>query len=279
MKLKDFGIAVIPSGAGLKYIRSQMGLTQTALASELGLSLTTISRWERGKFEPTRSHREALENYCLRMKIPYQQYQIGILAVRLVNNYDAYTAEHCHRVCLIAGEMGKRVRGIELIELRIAAVLHDVGKLICRRGLIRKRGKFNLADRTAIKEHTAAGEMLVNMLMLAHPRAAEIVGQHHERLDGGGYRGLTAAEILPEAQVIAVADVYDALTTTRSYKPALTVEETIEKLRADGGLNQRLVHQLERAVRRDGFLDSLESDSHIFEYRDRQRFYSRGRMI
>ncbi|HNW91414.1 MAG TPA: HD domain-containing phosphohydrolase [bacterium] len=273
IRLKDFGISMLPSGEGLKYVRAQQGLTQGQLAKALGLSLTTINRWERGIFEPTRSHRLALETFCAKHKLPYQQYQIGILAVRLISNYDRYTSGHCTRVCLLAGETGKQVPGIDLVELRVAAVLHDLGKLICDRGLLNKRGRYNPAERERVKEHTVAGEILVAMLMLAHPKAAEIVGQHHERLDGKGYQGLVEKDILPEAKLLSICDVFDALTTKRPYKVEVSVEMALDIIRKDEGLDQCIAGRFAKAIRKPDFLDAMEDDGHVFVYDDRRVFY------
>lgn len=275
IRLEDFGVSVLPSGEGLKYVRGQMGLTQAELAAKLGLSPTTVGRWERGVFEPLRGHRQALEDYCRRNKIPYQQYQIGILAVRLISNYDQYTAGHCHRVCLLAGEAGRRVRGIDLVELRVAGVLHDLGKLACSRDLLNKRGRFSAAERERVKEHTAAGQVLVAMLMSAHPRAAEIVGQHHEKKDGRGYHGLQAAEILHEAKLLTICDIWDAMTTRRTYKAEVSVETALGILRSDKGLDQHLVETFARSIRKKGFLDALEDEGHVYVYDDRRAFYRR----
>lgn len=270
VRLNDFGVSVIPSGFGLQYIRAQMGLTQAQLALELGLSLTTISRWERGVFEPLRKHRLALERYCRENKISYIELTTGILATALVSNHDYYTSKHCHRVCMIVNEVGKRIPAINLVELRLAAVLHDVGKLACQVKLLNKPGKYSMQERERIKEHAAAGENLVKVLFLLNPGVAKIVGQHHERIDGNGYHGVK--DMLPGARIIAVADVFDALTTARSYKPERSVEHTLAILKKDKGLDQRVVKVLERVVRRKGFLDSLESDEHVFVYDNRKRF-------
>jgi len=273
IRLSDFGISMLPSGEGLKYIRTQMGLTQAHLAKALGLSMTTVNRWERGVFEPRRAHRLALEEFCRRHKIPYQEYQVGILAVLLVNNHDAYTAGHCTRVCLLAGETGKHVEGIDLVELRVAAVLHDLGKLICDLRLLNKPGRYNPAEKEQVKGHTKAGRILVSMLMLAHPRSAAIVEQHHERMDGQGYHGLKAKDILTEAKLLSVCDIFDAMTTKRTYKDEVSVEKALEELQGNAGLDQVLVEKFVRVIRKLGFLDSLEDDSHVFVYDDRRAFY------
>jgi len=273
IRLKDFGVSMLPSGEGLKYIRTQQGLTQAQLARTLGLSMTTVSRWERGVFEPTRGHRLALEEYCAKHKIPYSSYQVGIMAVRLISNYDRYTSGHCTRVCLLAGEAGKRVSNIDLVELRVAAVLHDLGKLICSKTLLNKRGQFNPTEREQVKEHTVAGEILVSMLMLAHPRAAEIVGQHHERLDGKGYAGLTVKEILPEAKLLSICDIFDALSTKRPYKTEVSVEAALDIIRQDNGLDQSMATLFAKAIRKPGFLDALEDDGHVFVYNNRRLFF------
>ena len=142
---------------------------------------------------------------------------------------DGETGAHLERVgsyaARIAASLGFDVARIELI--RRAATLHDIGKIAVRDDLLLKPGAFDATERSAMQLHAAAGHALLRgsgseLLELA----ATIAWTHHERWDGSGYpRGLAGEAIPLEGRIVAVADVYDALTTDRPYRPGLTHEE------------------------------------------------------
>jgi len=151
---------------------------------------------------------------------------------------DPYTAGHQRRVaelaCAIAAEMGlpeERVRG-----LRVAALLHDVGKaLYVPTEILSKPGKLTPTEMALVREHCKAGYEILRRVEFPWP-VAEIVYQHHERLDGSGYpRGLRGEEILLEAKIIAVADVVEAMSSHRPYRPALGVEAALAEIREKAG--------------------------------------------
>jgi len=86
-------------------------------------------------------------------------------------------------------------------------------------------------------------------------------------------RGLKAKDILTEAKLLSVCDIFDAMTTKRTYKDEVSVEKALEELRGNAGLDQGLVEKFAKVIRKPGFLDSLEDDSHVFVYDDRRAFY------
>lgn len=151
---------------------------------------------------------------------------------------DPYTAGHQRRVaelaCAIAQELGlaeERVRG-----LRVAALLHDVGKaLFVPIEILSKPGKLTDLEMALIREHPRAGYEILRRVEFPWP-VAEIVHQHHERLDGSGYpRGLKGEAILLEARILAVADVVEAMSSHRPYRPALGVEAALAEIREMAG--------------------------------------------
>ena len=150
---------------------------------------------------------------------------------------DRYTQGHCVRVaelaCAIAARAGFDERS--LFWFRIGALLHDVGKLVIPPEVLNKPGKLTDEEWALMRSHTTAGvEMLADIEFPWDIRP--VVESHHERWDGQGYPHGLAGEAIPlVARILAIADVYDALTTVRSYKNALTHAEAVAMLRRDIG--------------------------------------------
>ncbi|MDP3859485.1 MAG: PAS domain S-box protein [Stagnimonas sp.] len=145
---------------------------------------------------------------------------------------DPYTAGHQRRVADIALGIGRllglstdRLRGLQL-----AAVIHDIGKLSVPAEILSKPGKLSAVEYELIKGHAEAGYQIIKDIEFPWP-VAEIVRQHHERLDGGGYpRGLKGAQILPEAMILAVADVVEAMSSHRPYRSSRGVAAALEEI-------------------------------------------------
>jgi hypothetical protein len=153
--------------------------------------------------------------------------------VQAVETKDYYTRGHSERVSrvteMIAREWGMREDRVQVI--RIAGMLHDVGKLGVPTKILQKQGKLNQLEFEAIKLHPLRGyEMLCEIDFLGE--ALTGVYHHHERLDGRGYpMGLQDEEIPEFARIIMVADAFDSMTSTRSYRLAKSVDEAVAELR------------------------------------------------
>ncbi|MDP6987260.1 MAG: HD domain-containing phosphohydrolase [Phycisphaerales bacterium] len=137
-----------------------------------------------------------------------------------LGTWDAASARHCRRVSSAACELGRWV-GLpshSMKRLRLAAFLHDIGKLETPPAILQKPGRLSDAEYTEIKAHAAAG----SRILAAEPAFAGIIGivhAHHERWDGTGYpEGLAGIEIPIESRVIAVVDTWDAITAMRPYE-------------------------------------------------------------
>ena len=121
----------------------------------------------------------------------------------------------------------------EVQEVRLAALVHDVGKIGIPTELLTKPGVLRASETALIRDHAAIGEEVLNTIHFPWPLAT-IVGQHHERLDGSGYpRGLKGDEILRAARIIAVADVAEAMGRARPYRNRPGERSTIEYLQAN----------------------------------------------
>ena len=146
---------------------------------------------------------------------------------------DPYTAGHQRRTTAIAEAIGQRM-GLDeqrLKALHIAGTVHDIGKISVPASILSKPGKLSDPEFAVIKRHPETGYEILKGIEFPWP-VAEIVYQHHERLDGNGYpRGLKGDEILPEARILAVADILEAISSHRPYRPALGIEVAVEELK------------------------------------------------
>ncbi len=145
---------------------------------------------------------------------------------------DPYTAGHQQRVaqlaCAIAEKMGLATTIMEGI--RIAGILHDVGKIRIPVSILSRPGRLLEAELEMLKIHPQVSFDILKNIPFPWP-VAQIVLQHHERLDGSGYpQGLTGEEILPEARILAVADVTEANSSFRPYRPARGIDAALMKL-------------------------------------------------
>jgi putative nucleotidyltransferase with HDIG domain len=157
---------------------------------------------------------------------------VGGMAL-MAESRDPYTAGHQHRVaqfaCDIAKNMGLSDDQIEAI--RIAGVLHDIGKIRTPVSLLNRPGKLLKAEWELIKTHPVVGYKILKQIPFPWP-IAEIVYQHHERINGSGYpRGLKGDVIRLEAKILAVADVIEAITSHRPYRPALPMESAFNEIK------------------------------------------------
>jgi putative nucleotidyltransferase with HDIG domain len=179
---------------------------------------------------------------------------IETLAVT-IDARDQQTAGHSQRVTRYAEVIGRAMglAGIELEKLRAAALLHDYGKIAVPDQFLTKPGKLDEAEFAYMKEHAEkTGEFLAHLVFPQDMRDVPVIAaQHHERMDGTGYpRGLPAERILLGARIVAAADVFDALTAPRYYKPAYTLERTLELMDGMAGphLDPVVVASLRRNV-------------------------------
>jgi putative nucleotidyltransferase with HDIG domain len=150
---------------------------------------------------------------------------------------DPFLRGHAQRVCrlavAIASHLGIRDSSLETV--RVAALLHDVGKIDLPNDVLNKPAKLTDEEFAVVQEHPERGyEMLCSTPTLQ--KAAAGVRSHHERLDGSGYPdGLEGDEIPMEARIVAVADVWDALTSQRSYRDAMSKEDARRIMQHEAG--------------------------------------------
>jgi HD-GYP domain-containing protein (c-di-GMP phosphodiesterase class II) len=155
----------------------------------------------------------------------------------LLDLRDGYTGQHSSSVVALCEEVGRRVgvAGAELEHLRIAAHLHDLGKIGVPDQILHKPGPLDAAEWSIMREHPVWGARALEQIP-GFRAASRAVRHHHERWDGDGYPDGLAGEAIPiGARVIAVCDAYEAMTSTRPYRPALAEPLARERIVAGTG--------------------------------------------
>lgn len=177
---------------------------------------------------------------------------IGRAFARVVDAKSPWTYRHSERVTDLAVEIGRRLgmEDGELRTLRRAALLHDIGKLGISNMILDKEGQLTEKEFEEVKEHPAYSDRILRRVS-AFREVAEIAARHHERLDGSGYfRGLERTRLSTPERVLAVADVYEALTADRPYRDAFAPDHALGILRDDAGtaLDEGAVDALESVL-------------------------------
>ena len=153
-----------------------------------------------------------------------ETYHGVLMILRHFISKDSYTENHCHRVSVyavrIAGAMGLDQERIE--DIRAAALLHDIGKLDISRELLYKAARLTREEYEEIQKHVAKGIAMLEPVGGSLRRVIPIILAHHDRFDGNGYHTTRGEEIPLESRIIAVADVYDSLTSDRPYRKAMS---------------------------------------------------------
>lgn len=161
-----------------------------------------------------------------------------VAMAKIVELRDPYTSGHQRRVTelatAIALEMKLDEKRIEA--LRMAASIHDIGKIYVASDILSKPGKLNDLEMELVRTHAESGFEVIRDIDFPET-VAKTVLQHHERLDGSGYpRGLKGEEILLEARIVAVADTVEAMASHRPYRPSLGTEEALKEISGKSGL-------------------------------------------
>jgi putative two-component system response regulator len=151
---------------------------------------------------------------------------------------DPYTAGHQSRVAHLATAIAKELRMTEdqILGLKLASVVHDIGKIRVPAEILSKPGRLDQVEFDLIKRRPVTGYEILKSINFPWP-IADVVLQHHERLDGSGYpSGLKAEEILHDAKIVAVADVVEAMVSHRPYRAGLGVDAAMEEIIRNRGL-------------------------------------------
>jgi putative nucleotidyltransferase with HDIG domain len=185
----------------------------------------------------TRDKTDDLLAQTEKLKESYKKSQMildGIVKTlsKIIETRDPYTSGHEDQVARIACKIAKEMKLSEeqIAAIRVAATLHDIGKISVPSEILTKPGRLSDLEREIIKTHCKVARDIIINIEFPYP-VAEIIFQHHERMDGSGYpRGLKGDKIAIEARIIGTADVIDAMASYRPYRPALGVDAAIEEI-------------------------------------------------
>lgn len=156
---------------------------------------------------------------------------------KILETKDPYTFGHTRRVAIIAERIAKELSWEEnrILELKMSAELHDIGKILIPLEILNKPGKLSELEYKMVQEHVKQSYDMLKPYSFPS-QLPEAIYQHHERLDGKGYpRGLVADKILPEAKILAICDVLESMISHRPYRQALGMDATLQELRENAG--------------------------------------------
>lgn len=170
---------------------------------------------------------------------------------------DPYTAGHERRVAELACAVAKKMElpSYQVEGMRVMGFLHDLGKIAVPTEILSKPGRLNDFEFGLIKSHPQTGAEILGKIDFIWPIVTATL-QHHERLDGSGYpAGLKGSKIVLEARILAVADVVEAMSSHRPYRPALGTEVALNEITAHAGqwYDKDVVSACCRVIRQDGF--------------------------
>jgi putative nucleotidyltransferase with HDIG domain len=168
-----------------------------------------------------------------------QQAYRGVLEImsKFIDSVDRYTENHSRRVADIAVVIA---RGLQLSEpeienIRVGGLLHDIGKIDVSTDVLRKASGLTAEEVVEMRGHVDKGERLVQSVGGILKHVLPMVAYHHERWDGTGYKGLVGENIPLGARIIAVADTYDAIITTRAYRDGRSHDEAVRIIESESG--------------------------------------------
>lgn len=176
------------------------------------------------------------------LKKSYQKLQKTMEATintisKIVETRDPYTAGHQLNVSELATAIAREMKLTEdkIEGIRIASLVHDIGKISIPAEILSKPIKLNEIEYSLIKDHSQIGYNILKTIDFPW-LVAKIVLQHHEKIDGSGYpQGLKGNQILLEARIIGIADVIEAMSSHRPYRPALGIDKALEEIYKNKG--------------------------------------------
>jgi putative two-component system response regulator len=180
---------------------------------------------------------------------------------RSIEGKDPYTHGHCERLAEYSARLGEQLNlpQEQLVALRRAGIVHDVGKVAIPDAILLKPGRLSPEEWTIIREHSVIGERICAPLK-SFRHVLPIIRHHHEKLDGSGYPDGQRGDAIPvTARVLQIVDVYDALTTDRPYKKAFSITDALQTMKQEvskGWWDPHIFDQFETLVR-NGTADFL----------------------
>jgi len=220
----DVAVRAINEGRVFRFMTKPCPPEVLARAMEEGIKYHQLILAER-ELQGLRKWRKSMERMILAF-------------AKMVEARDPYTAGHQRRVanlsCLLAERLGLSAGRVEAI--RMAATVHDIGKIYVPAEFLNKPGRLSDLEFGVIKLHPQVGYDILKSIDFEYP-ISNMVRQHHERIDGSGYPlGLRGEDILLESKIIAVADVLEAISSHRPYRPSLGLDVGLKEVEKNQGV-------------------------------------------
>lgn len=231
-------ILTVISTSGFSFLQTLIGIDQKDVFQRVIVICLLVIFASHVQYA-TQKRREAEEKLHQTMDRLKRAVRTTIQALEsALESRDPYTAGHQSRcadlACAIAAEMGLDEDKVEGIQM--AGIIHDIGKLSIPAEILTKPSKLTDIEFSLIKEHPDSGYDMLKAVESPWP-LAQIVRQHHERIDGSGYPGrLKGEDILLEARILAVSDVVEAISSHRPYRPALGIDAALEEIDRNKGI-------------------------------------------
>lgn len=177
---------------------------------------------------------------------------------------DPYTAQHQKRVAILACAIGKELdlSDEHIMGIHVSSIMHDIGKIHMPAEILTKPGKLSDIEFSLIKTHSKVGYDILKSIEFPWP-VAQTVLQHHERLDGSGYPlGISGSDIILEARIVAVADVVEAMSSHRPYRPAIGIGVALDEITENKGTlyDTDVVNACLKLFTEDNFSFDAEND-------------------
>lgn len=237
---------MMPNMDGLEFCRQLKGdpetrLTPIVLLTGLGDVEDRVSGIEAGADDFLSKPFEEVEllarvRSLIRVKVYTDELEraeaVLFTLARAIEARDEYTEGHCDRLSRYGSALAQRLElpDAEVNALRQAGIVHDIGKISVLDSILRKPGPLTLDERAIMQQHPVSGERICKPLK-SFRLLLPIIRHHHEKLDGTGYPDELRGEEIPiTARILEVVDVFDALTSERSYKAALSLDQALETL-------------------------------------------------
>jgi PAS domain S-box-containing protein/putative nucleotidyltransferase with HDIG domain len=223
----------------------------THLAQEIGIGLH--ARYRKERLDAERLQREQAQQ-----ELATAMSAIVGAITTATEMRDPYTAGHQHRVAELAYAISKEMGWAKdrMQALRVAAQIHDIGKISIPTEILTKPTRLSAPEWSLIREHSETGYSILKDVPFKW-KIAEAVRQHHERMNGSGYpQGLKGDAILPGARILAVADIVEAMASTRPYRPALGIDAALREIERQAGtsLDAEIVRICVCLFRKKGFV-------------------------
>ncbi|UCD72198.1 MAG: HD-GYP domain-containing protein [Syntrophobacterales bacterium] len=171
---------------------------------------------------------------------------------------DSYTTGHIRKVAKLAFAIAEEMDlpKVEIEGTYVAGTLHDIGKIYVPVEILNKPGRLTEMEMSLVKDHSRVGPEILKEIEFPWP-VAQIVRQHHERMDGSGYpQGLSGEEIILEARILAVADVVEAMASRRPNRPSLGMDKALEEISHNKGVlyDPQVVDACSQVINEKGFV-------------------------